>query len=106
VVRIDPPAIAGDIGRLTTLYSRFDEAAPRPGIRRVAFAIQPDGREQLVVRHQPGGPRADPDRPDSSSNRVTAGYFETVARGRPRTARPRHADRRVAVVSEAFVRRF
>jgi predicted permease len=113
VVFIDPPAIAGDVPRLTDLYGRFTEAVRRvPGVERVAFSMySPMEGNNWSSGISIGGRKPDPDRPTGASwNRVTAGYFETVGtrvvRGRAIDERDTPANTRVAVVNESLVRRY
>jgi predicted permease len=112
VVRIDPPPIAGQIDRLTSLYARLDERLRRvPGIERIAAAMyspMEDNNWSFLVSI--AGRRADADRSFTSWNRVTAGYFSTVGtrvlRGRALDERDTPGSRRVAVVNQSFVGRF
>jgi len=113
VVRIDPPAIAGEIDRLASLFARFEESLRRvPGVERVGYAMySPMEGNNWSSGISIAGRTSDPNRPDSSSwNRVSAGYFETVGtrvlRGRPIEERDTPAGKRVAVVNASFVRRF
>jgi predicted permease len=113
VVRIDPPAIAGDIDRLSSLFARIDEALRRvPGVERAAYAMySPMEGNNWSSGISIAGRKSDPNVPDSTSwNRVSAGYFETVGtrvvRGRAIDERDTPAGTRVAVVSEVFARRF
>lgn len=113
VVRIDPPAIAGEIDRLANLFSRFDESLRRvPGIERVGYSMySPMEGNNWSSAISIAGRTGDPDHPDAASwNRVSAGYFETVGtrilRGRSIDERDTPRATRVAVVNESFVRRF
>jgi predicted permease len=113
VVRIDPPAIGGDIERLTALFGRIHESiAQVPGVERVASSMySPMEGNNWSSGISIGGRKSDPERPDSSSwNRVSAGYFETVGtrvvQGRSIDERDTPAGKRVAVVSQSFARRF
>ena len=113
VLRIDPPAIAGETERLGILFARLEEALRRvPGVERVAFAMYtPMEGNNWSSAISLAGRKSDPNRPDGSSwNRVSAGYFEAVGtrilRGRGIDEHDTPASRRVAVVNEAFVRRF
>ena len=113
VVFIDPPAIAGDIPRLTDLYGRFTDAVRRvPGVERVAFSMySPMEGNNWSSGISIGGRKPDPDRPMSASwNRVTAGYFQTIGsrivRGRAIDDRDTPNSKHVAVVNESLVRRY
>jgi predicted permease len=113
VVHIDPPAIAGEIDRLATLFARVEEGLRRvPGVDRLAYAMySPMEGNNWSSGISIGGRKADPGRPDGSSwNRVSAGFFETVGtrvlRGRGIEARDTAGGTRVAVVNESFVRRY
>jgi hypothetical protein len=107
VVRIDPPAIAGNIDRLSALFARLDDNLRRvPGVERVAYAMySPMEGNNWSSGISIAGRRSDPNRPDSASwNRVSAGYFETVGtrvlRGRAIGDRDTPGGRHVAVVNE------
>jgi len=113
VVRIDPPAIAGQIDRLVSLYARIDETLRRvPGVERVAYSMySPMEGNNWSSRISLAGRANDGNEPDVSSwNRVSAGYFDTVGtpvlRGRSIDERDTPAAKRVAVVNASFVRRF
>jgi predicted permease len=113
VVRMEPPAIAGEVERLAALFARFDESLRRvAGVQRVAFSMySPMEGNNWSSGISIAGRRSDPERPDSASwNRVSAGYFETVGtrvlRGRSIDERDTPHGKRVAVVNESFVRRF
>jgi predicted permease len=113
VVFIDPPAIAGDIPRLTDLYGRFTDAVQRvSGVERVAFSMySPMEGNNWSSGISIGGRTPDPDRPTGASwNRVTAGYFQTVGtrivRGRAIDERDTPTSKHVAVVNESLVRRY
>ena len=113
IVLMEPPAIAGEIERLSALFGRLNDGIRRvPGVQRVAFAMySPMEGNNWSSGISIAGRTPDPNRSDSSSwNRVSAGYFETVGtrvlRGRPIDERDAPGARRVAVVNESFVRRF
>jgi predicted permease len=113
VVRIDPPALAGEAPQLEMLYSRFrDSLSKVPGVERVSYSLYSpmQGNNWSSLISIAGRP-VDPKRADVSSwNRVGPGYFETVGtrvtKGRTIDERDTAGAARVAVVSEAFVRRF
>jgi macrolide transport system ATP-binding/permease protein len=113
VAIVDPPAIAGEIERLTNLYARFDQELRRiPGIERVAFAMySPMEGNNWSSGISIAGRPVDPERTDGSSwNRVSAGYFDVVGtkvlQGRGIDERDVPGAKRVAVVNQSFVRRF
>lgn len=113
VLRVDPPAIAGEIERLTVLFAQLEERLRRvPGVERVAYAMYtPMEGNNWSSDISVAGRKRDPNQWDGSSwNRVSAGFFETVGtrvvQGRGIDERDTPASRRVAVVNEAFVRRF
>lgn len=113
VVRIDPPPLAGDSARLSTLFGRLhDSLRGIPGVERVAYAMySPMEGNNWSSGISIAGRRSDPARPDGASwNRVSAGYFETVGtrvlRGRGIEERDTPGGKRVAVVNQAFVRRY
>jgi predicted permease len=113
VLHIDPPAIAGDIERIASLFSRIEDGLRRvAGVERVAYSMYSpmDGNNWSSGISIPGRP-SDPDQPDSSSwNRVSAAFFETVGtrvvRGRGFDDRDVPGGKRTAVVNESFARRF
>ena len=113
VFHIDPPAIAGQIDRLTTLFGRIEESLPRvPGVQRVAYSMySPMDGNNWSGRISIAGRPSDPDQPDSTSwNRVSASFFDTIGNmvrsGRGFEPRDQPGGRRVAVVNHAFARRF
>jgi predicted permease len=113
VFHIDPPAIAGQIERLTVLFSRIEESVQRvPGVQRVAYSMySPMDGNNWSGRISIAGRRGDPEQPDSTSwNRVSASFFDTIATrvrsGRGFDQRDQPGGRRVAVVNDAFARRF
>jgi predicted permease len=113
VVRIDPPALAGQPERLDAFYTRLRERLSRmPGVERVTFALySPMEGNNWSSGISIEGRASDPARRDGASwNRVWPGYFETigtrVVRGRGIDERDTPSARRVAVVNTAFVRRF
>jgi predicted permease len=113
VVQIDPPPLAGDIERLSALYTNLDTSLRRiPGVASATWALY----SPMEGRNWSGGisidgREADPARPDNSSwNRVGPGYFETtgtrIVRGRGILPTDTPSRARVAVVNETFVRLF
>ena len=113
VVHVSPPAIAGDVDRISGLVLRIEETVRRvPGVEQVAYSMySPMDGNNWSSRISIAGRRADPDQPDISSwNRVSPAFFDTlgirVRRGRDFDERDTPASPRVAVVNEAFARRF
>jgi predicted permease len=114
VAFIDLPAtLAGDVPRLTDLYTRFEERLRQvPGVERVAFSMySPMEGNNWSSDISIAGRKPDPNnRSFSSWNRVTPGYFETIGtrivRGRAIDERDTPTSKRVVVVNEALVRRY
>jgi predicted permease len=113
VFHIDPPAIAGDIDRLSALFTRISDGIRRvPGVERVAYSMySPMDGNNWSGPISIAGRRENPDQPDGSSwNRVSAEFFETVGtrvlRGRAIDQRDMPGTQRVAVVNGAFARRY
>jgi predicted permease len=113
VVRIDPPALAGQAERLEAFYTRLRERLLRvPGVDDVTFALySPMEGNNWSSGISIEGRASDPSRRDGASwNRVWPGYFETIGtrvlRGRGIGERDTPSGRRVAVINAAFVRRF
>ena len=113
VVRLDlPSTFAGDIPRLTTVFRGLREELGRiPGVRGVTYSLYSpmEGNNWSSGISIDGRP--DPDRRNNSSwNRIGPGYFDTlgtkVLRGRAPDERDTPSSSRVAVVNQAFVRRF
>jgi predicted permease len=113
VVHVDPPGLAGEPEAIASLFGRIRERLLRvPGIDAASYALySPMEGNNWSSGIQISGKTADPEHPFSSSwNRVGPGYFETlgtrVVRGRAIDERDTAAAQHVAVVNEAFVRRF
>jgi predicted permease len=113
VFHIDPPAIAGDIERLSALFKRIEEGIRRiPGVESVAYSMySPMEGNNWSGRISIAGQPDDPDQPKGSSwNRISAGFFDTlgtrVLRGRAIDERDLPGARRVAVINQAFARRY
>ena len=113
VIRIDPPPLTGEPQRLAAVYDRMVQRLEAiPGVERATYSMYgPMEGNNWSGRISISGRTADPERPDGSSwNRVGPRYFETVGtrviRGRAFDERDTPAAARVAVVNEAFVRRF
>jgi predicted permease len=114
VARVDvPPTLAGAVDRLAAVYATMQQRLEQvPGIERATYSLySPMEGNNWSSPISIGGRAADPDQPASSSwNRVGPGYFETlgtrIVLGRGITPADTPASPRVAVVNEAFVRRF
>jgi predicted permease len=112
-VHIDPPALAGQTLQLQELYGRFrTELLKVPGVVRVGYALYGpmEGSNWSSTVSISGRP-VNPAHLDYSSwNRVGPGYFESlgtrILRGRSVDERDSAGAPRVAVVSDAFVRKF
>ena len=114
VVSINPRLTGYRSAQLPTLYSRIhDSLATVPGVSSVALCLyspQSGGGWGTGVAVD-GGPAAGP-RDDSSAswNRVTAGYFDVIGtpivKGRGISIEDAAASRPVAVITEAFARKF
>ena len=113
VVRLDlPSTFAGDIPRLTALFRGIREEVGRiPGVQDVSYSLYTpmEGNNWSSGISIDG--RDDPERRNNSSwNRVGPRYFETlgtkVVRGRVPDERDTPSSPHVAVVNQAFVKRF
>ena len=112
-IRINPPPLTGEPERLAAVYDRMVERLEGiPGVARATYAMYgPMEGNNWSGRISIAGRPVDPERRDESSwNKVGPRYFETigtrVVRGRAFDARDTPTGARVAVVNEAFVRRF
>jgi predicted permease len=114
IVRFDAQLAGYRVEQLDTLYRRIHNAlAEIPGVSAVALCIYSpmsgtNWNEAVYVDGHPApGPQ---DENGSSFNRVTGGYLETIGtpilRGRGITEQDTDRSQHVAVVSEAFVRKF
>jgi macrolide transport system ATP-binding/permease protein len=112
VVRIQPPAIS-DLARLEAMYAlMLDRLRAIPGVRNATYALY----SPMQGDNWSSGISIDPTSPEqerggnSSWNRVGPDYFETlgtrIVRGRGLKPSDDARGARVAVVNEAFVRRF
>jgi len=113
VVRLDlPTSFAGDIPRLTSVYSRLREEFGRiPGVRNVTYSLYSPMEGNNWSSEISIDGRADQgQRTGSSWNRVGPGYFDTlgtrVLRGRAPDERDTPSSSRVAVVNQTFVTRY
>lgn len=115
VVRIQPPAIAGDLARLETFYeTMLTKLRAVPGVTGATFALYSpmegnNWSSGISIDGRPSSP--DGSGGDSSSwNRIGPDYFETtgtrITRGRTIDSRDTPRGERVVVVNETFVRRF
>ena len=114
IVRIDPTLAGYDGGQLTTLYGRLhDSLSSLPGVSDVAVALYSPlsdnnwGAGVWVDGRPAPGPNDDA---FSSWDRVTPGYFDAVGnpilRGRGISEQDTAASPHVAVINEAFARKF
>jgi len=114
VVQFNPRLAGYKPDQLTPLYSRTREALLQvPGVARVALCIYtPFGNNSWgagvwVDGHPAPGPNDDI---NSAWNRVTAGYFDVIGtpivRGRSIAEHDTATSRNVAVINEAFARKF
>lgn len=114
VVSIDPRLAGYRPAQLTPLYQQIrDRITGIPGVSALALCIyspQSDNNwvaDIWVDGHPAPGPRDDV---DASWERVTDGYFDVIGnpilRGRGITEQDTEASRHVAVVNEAFARKF
>jgi predicted permease len=114
VVKIEPRLAGYEPQQLTPLYARIhDSLANIPGISRVALCIYSpmDGNNWGGVVHVDGQPAPEPNDDNFSFwDRVTAGYFDVVGnpilQGRGITEQDTAASPHVAVVNQAFARKF
>ena len=114
VVNIDPVLAGYKPAQLEPMYRRLhDSLAAIPGVASVAFCLySPLGGDEMwdgVFVH--GRPAPDPTADNAASfDRVSARYFDTIGnsilRGRPISQEDTAASRHVAVVNEAFARKF
>jgi predicted permease len=114
IVRIDPRLAGYRPEQLTSLYGRIhDSLANIAGISTVAICTYSPlsnnnwGTGALVDGRPAPGPNDDT---SASWDRVTAGYFEAIGnpilRGRGISEQDTATSRRVAVINEAFARKF
>ena len=114
VVKFDARLAGYDAERLDPLYRRiYDSLSSIPGVHAVALCVYSPlsgnnwGAGIWVDGHPPPGPNDDD---DASFDRVTQGYFEVIGnpilRGRGISAQDTATSRHVAVINEAFARKF
>jgi len=114
ILKIDPHLAGYRAEQLTPLYQRIrDSLASVPGVSSAAlcsYSPQSGGswNDAVFVDGRPApGPKDDN---SSSFERVTAGYFEAtgnpILRGRAISEQDTESSRHVAVVNEAFARKF
>jgi predicted permease len=114
VVALDPVLAGYKPAQLDMLYRQIrDSVMSIPGVSSVASCLySPQNgdswNDRIVVAGRPApGPQDDN---GASWDRVTAGYFETVGnpilKGRPITERDTAASPHVAVINQAFARKF
>jgi predicted permease len=114
VAKMNPRLAGYRLDQLTLLYRRIhDSLSSIPGVSAVALCkyspLSGDnwGSGIWVDGHPPPGPRDDN---SASLDRVTAGYFDVIGnrilRGRGISEEDTAASRHVAVINEAFARKF
>jgi predicted permease len=114
IVNIDPVLAGYKPAQLESLYRRVHDAFTGiPGVASVSSCLYSpqsgdNWNDSVYVEGRPApGPK---ENNGSSWDRVTAGYFETIGNpileGRPFSERDTAASPRVAVVNEAFARKF
>ena len=114
VAKVNPRLAGYLLDQLTPLYRRIhDSLSSIPGVSAVALCkyspLSGDnwGSGIWVDGHPPPGPRDDN---SASLDRVTAGYFDVIGnpilRGRGISEQDTAASRHVAVINEAFARKF
>jgi predicted permease len=113
IVRFNPPRIANEPERLAAMYASMVERLERlPGVLRASYSLySPMEGNNWSSDIAIAGRAIDPARPDGASwNRVGPNYFETmgtrVLRGRSITGADTPTSERVAVVNDAFARKF
>ena len=113
LVNLNPPPSTYSQERLDAVYRNLEARLEQvPGIERASLALYgplTDNWGELIFVD--GHPAVKMDESSTASwNRVTAGHFETVGhtviRGRGITESDRRGGENIAVVNEAFVRRF
>ena len=112
VARIRPAAPSGDLDRLAVYYSRLQARLRQiPGVVNATYSLYSpmegnNWSSGISIEGRPPAQRGD----SSSWNRIGPGYFETmgtrVLRGRGIEERDSVTAPRVAVVNDAFVKRF
>jgi predicted permease len=114
IARIDPRLAGYRRDQLTPLYQRIhDSVAAMPGVSAVAVCFYSPlngnswGGDVWMDGHPAPGPKEDS---NSRMDRVTADFFEVIGnpivRGRGITAQDTATSRHVAVVNQAFARKF
>ena len=114
IVKIEPRLAGYEAQQLTPLYARIhDSLANIPGISRVALCIYSPmaGNNWGALVHVDGQPAPGPNDDNYTFwDRVTAGYFDVVGnpilKGRGISEQDTAASPHVAVVNEAFARKF
>jgi predicted permease len=114
VVNIDPVLASYKPEQLEPLYQRIrDSLAGIPGVASVATCLYSplsgdSWNEGIFVEGRPAPGPADDN--GASWDRVSAGYFETIGnpilKGRPISEQDTAVSRHVAVINEAFARKF
>jgi predicted permease len=111
IVRIDPALAGYKLGELSALYEQFRERLARvPGVMSASYSLYSPmrGDNWGYSIHIEGRPPEERD--GASFDRVGPGYFKTIGtrllRGRAITDQDTPTSRYVAVVNEAFVKKF
>lgn len=113
-VSVNAPFSSYSPERLNATYRALQERLARvPGVRRAALAQYTpftDNWGELIVRQGEGTPNVTDDSHNSSWDHVGPGYLETmgqtIVRGRGITEEDSASTRKVAVIDEAFARKF
>jgi predicted permease len=108
------PAASYSEAQLDPLYHELQgRLAAIPGVERAALALYTpyiDNWGELIIPEGQGAPQQMDDNSGSSWDRVSFGYLETmgqpIVRGRSITEQDTGSTRPIAVVSEAFAKRF
>jgi predicted permease len=114
VVKMDPTLAGYQLNQLTPLYRRIQTTLSSiPGVSAVALTTYSPlsgnnwGSGIWIDGHPPPGPKDDN---SASMDRVTAGYFDVIGnpimRGRGISGQDTATSRHVAVINEAFARKF
>lgn len=116
IVSFDPFLAGYKADQLTSLYRRMhDSLASLPGVGGVALCLySPQSGDSwddsVLVDGQPAPAPGPNDNNEAHWDRVTPGYFDvignTIMRGRPITDEDTATSRPVAVINEAFARKF
>jgi predicted permease len=113
VAYVAPPALAGDVERLSSLYAALlDHVSRIPGVTHASYSLYSpmEGNNWSSSIAIEGRPIDANHRDTSSWNRIGPDYFDTLgtrlAAGRTILATDRPGTEHVAVVNQAFAKRF